>query len=132
MLIKKAIKKVDTKEAPAAIGPYSQAVKVGNLLFASGMLPIDPSSGNMLESDIKIQTRQIFKNISAILSVEGLTLKNVVKTTVFLKNMGDFQAMNEVYKEALSSLEIMPARSAVEVAKLPKDSLIEIEIIASF
>ncbi len=119
---------VKTQAAPAAIGPYSQAVVAGNMLFASGQLPIDPATGEMLAADIALQTRQILKNLNAILGVAGFGLGDVVKTTVFLKDMQDFAAMNEVYREFFPSDS--PARSTVQVARLPKDSMIEIEAIA--
>ena len=122
--------KVETDKAPAAIGPYSQAVKAGDFLFASGMLPVDPATSQMAEADIKVQTEQVFKNIKALLEHEGLKMSDIAKTTVFLKDMNDFAAMNEVYKSAFSGCSTMPARSAVQVARLPKDSMIEIEVIA--
>ncbi len=122
--------RVETKDAPAAIGPYSQAVKAGGFLFASGMLPVDPATSQMAAADIRVQTEQIFKNIKALLAKEGLGMSDVAKTTVFLKDMNDFAAMNEVYKSAFEGCDVMPARSAVQVARLPKDSMIEIEVIA--
>ncbi|WKY46866.1 RidA family protein [Eubacteriaceae bacterium ES3] len=119
---------IETKEAPSAIGAYSQAVVVGNMLFTSGQLPIDPQTGEMVSDCIKKATKQSIENIKGILAAKGATLDNVVKTTVFLKNMSDFADMNEVYSEYFTSTP--PARSAVEVAQLPKDGLIEIEAIA--
>ena len=121
-------KVIATNNAPAAIGPYSQAVQVGNMLFASGQLGLDPVTGNFAEGGIKEQTTQAFKNIHAILVEAGLTIDNVVKTTVFLADMGDFATMNEVYAQQLTGA--FPARSAVAVKTLPKNGLVEIEIIA--
>ena len=121
-------KVIATNNAPAAIGPYSQAVQVGNMLFASGQLGLDPVTGNFVEGGIKEQTTQAFKNIHAILAEAGLTIDNVVKTTVFLADMGDFAAMNEVYAQQFTGA--FPARSAVAVKTLPKNGLVEIEIIA--
>ena len=119
---------IRTKAAPAAIGPYSQAVVAGNMLFASGQLPIDPATGEMLPADTAMQTRQILKNLEAILGAAGFVLADVVKTTVFLKDMQDFSAMNEVYREFFPSDS--PARSTVQVSRLPKDSMVEIEAVA--
>ena len=113
--------------APKPIGPYSQAVKVGNLLFISGQIPAD-KDGNLVKGDIKAQTRQVLENIKAILEAAGAGLENVVKVTVYLKDMNDFAAMNEVYAEYFS--ESKPARAAVEVSRLPKDVGIEIEAVA--
>ncbi len=114
-------------DAPRPIGPYSQAVKVGNFLFISGQIPAD-KDGNLVEGDIKAQTRQVLENIKAILEAAGAGLENVVKVTVYLKDMNDFGAMNEVYSEYFG--ESKPARAAVEVSRLPKDVKIEIEAIA--
>lgn len=119
---------ISSKNVPAAIGPYSQAVKTGNFLFLSGMLPIDPATGEFVPGEASEQTEQIFKNIGALLSEAGLGLKNVVKTTVFLADMADFAAMNEVYARHFS--EPYPARSAMAVKALPKNALVEIEVIA--
>lgn len=119
---------VSTTAAPAAIGPYSQGIDAGALVFCSGQLPIDPATGNMPE-DISAQTEQSLKNVKAVLSAAGLTLDNVVKTTVFLADMADFGAMNEVYARHFAAP--YPARSAVAVKQLPKSALIEIEVIAS-
>lgn len=119
---------ISTKNAPAAIGPYSQAVQVGNMLFASGQLGLDPATGQFPEGAVKEQTEQAFKNVKAILAEAGLTMDNVVKTTVFLADMGDFAAMNEVYA---AQFEVtFPARSAVAVKTLPKNALVEVEVIA--
>ena len=119
---------IATKNAPAAIGPYSQAVQVGNMLFASGQLGLDPATGQFPEGAVKEQTEQAFKNVKAILAEAGLTMDNVVKTTVFLADMGDFTAMNEVYAAQFEGT--FPARSAVAVKTLPKNALVEIEVIA--
>lgn len=119
---------ISTKNAPAAIGPYSQAVQVGNMLFASGQLGLDPVTGQFPEGAVKEQTEQAFKNVKAILAEAGLTMDNVVKTTVFLADMGDFAAMNEVY--AVQFEGTFPARSAVAVKTLPKNALVEVEVIA--
>ncbi|WP_455638716.1 RidA family protein [Parabacteroides sp.] len=121
-------KVIATNNAPAAIGPYSQAVQVGNMLFASGQLGIDPATGNFVEGAVKEQTAQAFKNVKAILAEAGLDISNVVKTTVFLADMGDFTAMNEVYASQFEGA--FPARSAVAVKTLPKNGLVEIEVIA--
>ena len=119
---------INTEKAPAAIGPYSQAIIAGDNMYISGQLPIDPATGELAEACIKCQTKQSLKNIQAILESEGLSMKNVVKTTVLMQNIGDFAAMNEVYAEFFT--EECPARAAYEVAKLPKGALVEIEAIA--
>ena len=121
-------KVIATTNAPAAIGPYSQAVQVGNMLFASGQLGIDPATGNFVEGAVKEQTAQAFKNVKAILTEAGLDISDVVKTTVFLADIGDFGAMNEVYASQFEGA--FPARSAVAVKTLPKNGLVEIEVIA--
>ena len=120
---------LSTTAAPAAIGPYSQGICAGNLVTTSGQLPIDSATGAFAEGGIKEQTRQSLKNVEAVLAAAGLTMADVIKTTVFLKDMNDFAAMNEVYASFFSTNP--PARSAVEVARLPKDALVEIEAIAS-
>ena len=120
-------KVVATTNAPGAIGPYSQAIIAGDNMYISGQLPIDPATGELAEACIKCQTKQSLKNIQAILESEGLSMKNVVKTTVLMQNIGDFAAMNEVYAEFFT--EECPARAAYEVAKLPKGALVEIEAI---
>ena len=120
-------KVIATKNAPAAIGPYSQAVQVGNMLFASGQLGIDPATGLFVEGSVKEQTAQAFKNVHAILAEAGYSINDVVKTTVFLADMGDFAAFNEVYAKYFTS---KPARSCVAVKDLPKGALCEIEAIA--
>lgn len=119
---------VSTKDAPQAIGPYSQAIKAGELVFLSGQIAIDPATSNIIQGDISAQTERVLKNISAILAAAGTSLERVVKTTVFLKNMSEFAAMNEVYGKFWKSAP--PARSTVEVARLPKDVLVEIDVIA--
>jgi 2-iminobutanoate/2-iminopropanoate deaminase len=116
-----------TDKAPKAIGPYSQAIKAGNFIFISGQLPINPADGQM-SGDIQIQTRQSLENIKGILTASGASLDCVVKTTVFLKNISDFNVMNEIYGEYFKN--DAPARSTVEVARLPRGALIEIEAIA--
>ena len=119
---------VSTKDAPQAIGPYSQAIKAGELVFLSGQIAIDPATSNIIQGDIAAQTDRVLKNISAILAAAGTSLERVVKTTVFLKNMSEFTVMNEVYGKFWKSAP--PARSTVEVARLPKDVLVEIDVIA--
>jgi 2-iminobutanoate/2-iminopropanoate deaminase len=119
---------VRTASAPKAIGPYEQAVKVGDFIYASGQIPLDPATGNLVENNITIQTRQVMENLKAVLSAAGSSLERVVKTTVFLKNISDFAAMNEVYGEYLG--DVKPARSTVAVADLPRDALVEIDLIA--
>ena len=124
------MKAINTDKAPAAIGPYSQAIDSGKgLIFISGQIPIDPATGAFAEGGIKEQTRQSLLNAQAILNAAGLSLANVVKTTVFLADMGDFAAMNEVYAQFFA--EPFPARSAVAVKALPKGALVEIECIAA-
>jgi 2-iminobutanoate/2-iminopropanoate deaminase len=122
------MKVISTKKAPAAIGPYSQAIQVGNLVYTSGQIPIDPATGAFAEGGIKEQTRQSLTNVKAILEEVGLSMSNVVKTTVFMADMGDFADMNAVYAEFFS--EPYPARSAVAVKTLPKGALVEIEVVA--
>lgn len=121
-------KVISTTKAPAAIGPYSQAIQVGNLIYTSGQIPIDPSTGQFVEGGIKEQTRQSLSNIQAILQEAGSTMASVVKTTVFLADMADFADMNNVYAEFFT--EPYPARSAVAVKTLPKNALVEIEVVA--
>lgn len=117
-----------TSAAPAAIGPYSQAIEVNGFVYASGQLPIDPATGAFPEGGVQEQTRQSLLNVKAILEEAGLTLANVVKTTVYLADMGDFAAMNEIYSQFFS--QPFPARSAVAVKALPKGALVEVEVIA--
>ncbi|GAP81877.1 RidA family protein [Porphyromonas gingivalis] len=121
-------KVINTKNVPAAIGPYSQAILMGNMLYASGQLGLDPTTGNFVPGGVTEQTEQVFKNIRAILEEAGLTIANVVKTTCFLADMSDFAAMNAVYEKQFTG--DFPARSAVAVKTLPKNGLVEIEIIA--
>ena len=121
-------KTIHTDKAPAAIGPYVQGKIVGNLLFASGQIPLSPETGEIIGTTIEEQTQQVLKNVSAILEAAGTDFDHVVKATCFLSDINDFVAFNEVYKIALT--EAFPARSAVEVARLPKDVKIEIEVIA--
>jgi 2-iminobutanoate/2-iminopropanoate deaminase len=123
--------RISTAEAPAAIGPYSQAVRIGDTLFTSGQVALDPVSGSIVAGGIREQTIRVLENLSAVLAEAGLGMANVVKTTVFLKNMADFAAMNEIYAQYLAPEGVVPpARSTVEVARLPKDALVEIEVIA--
>ena len=126
-MMKKAI---HTNNAPAAIGPYSQAIEANGMIFVSGQLPIDPATGAFAGEDIAAQTRQSLTNIKSILAEAGAGMEDVVKTTVLLKNIADFAAMNEVYATFFGEGGY-PARSAVEVARLPKDALVEIEVIAA-
>jgi len=120
---------VATKAAPAAIGPYSQGNIFGNLIFTSGQVPLDPETGAIVGTTIEEQTEQALKNVKAILEEAGSSMQNVLKTTVFIKNMNDFAAMNAVYANYFTEGSF-PSRSAVEVARLPKDVLVEIETIA--
>jgi 2-iminobutanoate/2-iminopropanoate deaminase len=119
---------ISTNNAPAAIGPYSQAIKMGNLVFVSGQIPIIPKTGEILLGDIKLQTRQVLENLKNILEAAGSSLDNVVKTTVFMKDLNDYTAINDVYKEFFPQKP--PARAAVQAARLPKDVGVEIEAIA--
>lgn len=117
-----------TDKAPKAIGPYSQAVLMGDLLFVSGQVPLDPETMTIVSDDVKLQTHQVLKNLQAILNEAGMSLENVVKTTVYIKDLNDFAAINEVYAEYFTTNK--PARACVEVARLPKDVKVEIELIA--
>lgn len=121
---------ISTDLAPGAIGPYSQAVRVGDVIYTSGQIPILPDSGIVVSGGIEAQTHQVFKNLSAVLDAAGTSLANVVKAMVFLKDMNDFATVNAIYATYFPPTSILPARSAVEVARLPKDVLIEIELIA--
>ena len=123
------IKNISTAAAPAAIGPYSQGVQVGNLVYVSGQIPIDPATGAFAGDDIVTQTKQVLTNVSEVLAAAGTSMDKVVKTTVLLKNMGDFATVNEIYATFFTG-EILPARAAFEVAALPKGALVEIEAIA--
>ena len=118
---------VSTKEAPAAIGPYSQGIIVNNVFYSSGQIPLT-AEGEMVNGDVQEQTHQVFKNLQAVLKEAGASLESVVKTTVFIKDMNDFGKVNEIYGEYFHTHK--PARSCVEVARLPKDALVEIEVIA--
>jgi len=119
---------VSSPNAPAAIGPYSQAIKAGTLLFLSGQIPLDPASGQLVSGGIEPQTRQVFANIGAILNAAGLSFDNVLSATVYVADMNDFAKVNEIYATYFSSPA--PARATVQVARLPKDSLVEIQVIA--
>jgi len=122
---------VRTQDAPAAIGPYSQAVRVGDLLYTSGQVALDPATTALISGGVKEQTERVIQNLKAVLAAAGASLAQVFKTTVFLKHMGDFAAMNEVYGRHFAGDGVVsPARSTVEVARLPKDALVEIEVIA--
>jgi 2-iminobutanoate/2-iminopropanoate deaminase len=124
-------KAVSTKSAPAAIGPYSQAVRVGDFLYTSGQVGLDPATGALVEGGIDAQTTRVLDNLKAVLEAAGTDFAHVVKTTVFLKNMDDFAAMNAIYGKYFAPEGVVaPARSTVEVARLPKDALVEIEAIA--
>jgi 2-iminobutanoate/2-iminopropanoate deaminase len=119
---------ISSEDAPKAIGPYSQAIKAGNLLFLSGQIPLDPASGNIVDGDITVQTDRVFQNIKAVLAAAGASFANVVRTTVFLADMNEFAAMNGVYGKYV--VDPPPARSTVQVARLPKDVRVEIDVIA--
>ena len=121
---------VSSPDAPKAIGPYSQAVRAGQLLFVSGQVPLDPATGQIVAGDIAAQTRRVFDNLGAVLKAGGRTFADVVRTTVFLADMNDFAAVNEVYGTYFS--EPYPARATVQVARLPKDARVEIDVIATF
>ena len=123
----RTMEKIYTENAPAAIGPYSQAMKVGNLVYTSGQIPIDPATGNIESQDITGQTEQVMKNLAAVLTAAGSSFGKAVKTLCFLKDMGDFAAFNEVYAEYFTG---KPARSCVAVAALPKGALVEVEVVA--
>ena len=119
---------VETKDAPAPIGPYSQAIRAGGLIFLSGQIPIDPSTGGLVEGDVAVQTDQVLRNISAVLKAAGSGVSRVVKTSVFLKNLDDFAKFNQVYAGYFG--ETKPARSTVQAARLPREVLVEIDAIA--
>ena len=121
---------VSSPDAPKAIGPYSQAVRSGQVLFVSGQVPLDPESGTMVDGDVAVQTRRVLDNLGAILNAGGLSFADVVRTTVFLADMNDLAAMNQVYGTYFS--QPYPARATVQVARLPRDARIEIEVIASY
>lgn len=119
---------IATPAAPAAIGPYSQAIRAGNLVFTSGQIPLDPATGQMVTGDLAAETRRVLDNLAAVLSAAGVGFADVVKTTIFLTDMGDFAAVNALYAERFAGAP--PARSTVQVARLPKDARVEIEMIA--
>ncbi len=123
------MKQVRTDEAPAAIGPYSQAIVHGGLVYCSGQIALDPSSGTLVQGDVQTETRLVLKNLSAVLNKAGSGLNRVIKVTVFLKDLGDFTAVNQVYAEAFG--EHRPARACVEVARLPRDVRVEIDCVAA-
>ena len=120
---------ISTNEAPAAIGPYSQAVRSGNFVFCSGQIPLDPKSGEIVAGDIGVQTRRVMDNVAGLLRAEGLSFDDIVKTTIFLTNLGDFQRVNQIYGSYFKNDP--PARSTVQVAALPRGANVEIEIIAA-
>src|ERR1700747_2888524 len=122
-------KVISTREAPGAIGPYSQAVRSGSFLFCSGQIPLDPKSGQIVSGDIATQTRRVLDNIAAILRTEGLTFDNVVKATIFLTNLGDFQTVNEAYGSYFKNDP--PARSTVQISAIPRGANVDIEVIAA-
>lgn len=122
------LKRIQTEKAPAAIGPYSQAIVHGGLVFTAGQIALDPATGELVEGDIARQTERVFQNLSAVLEAAGASLSSVLKTTVFLKDMGEFAAMNEVYGRYFG--DHRPARSTVQAARLPKDCSVEIEAVA--
>jgi 2-iminobutanoate/2-iminopropanoate deaminase len=117
-------------KSPAAVGPYNHAVRIGDLLFCAGQIPIDPKDGNLISGDIKVQTDRVLQNVKAILDDQKLTFGNVVKSTVFMTNLADFAGMNEIYSKYFT--ENFPARSTIQVAALPKGANVEIEIVAHF
>jgi 2-iminobutanoate/2-iminopropanoate deaminase len=119
---------ISTKEAPAAVGPYSQAVRIGSTIYCAGQIPLDPKSGQIVPGDIGAQTRRVLENITAVLRVEGLSFQNIVKTTVFLTDLADFHTVNKIYASYFK--QAPPARSTVQVSALPKGARIEIEAIA--
>ncbi len=120
---------ISTNEAPAAIGPYSQAVRSGNFVFCSGQIPLDPKSGEIVAGDIGVQTRRVMDNVAGLLRAEGLSFDDIVKTTIFLTNLGDFQTVNQIYGSYFKNDP--PARSTVQVAALPRGANVEIEVIAA-
>lgn len=120
-------KRISTAQAPQAIGPYSQAIQFGNLLFVSGQVPLDPGTGNLVAGDIEAQTRQVMENLKAIVAAAGMTLAEALKATCFLKNMGDFAKFNGIYAGYFG--DTPPARETVEVARLPRDVLVEVSLI---
>ena len=123
---------IATSSAPAAIGPYNQAVRSGDLLFTSGQVGFDPASGTLVGGGVEAEARQVLANLAAVLQAAGLHMADVVKTTVFLTDMEDFAAVNAIYAEAFAGASVMPARSTVQVARLPRDARVEIEAVARF
>ena len=121
---------ISSPDAPSAIGPYSPAIRTGQLLFVSGQVAIDPATGNLIQGDVRAQTHRVLANVGALLTAGGLTFADVVRTTVFLADMNDFAAMNEVYATYFSAPA--PARATVQVARLPKDARLEIDVIAAY
>jgi 2-iminobutanoate/2-iminopropanoate deaminase len=119
---------ISTTEAPAAVGPYSQAVRAGSTIYCAGQIPLDPKSGQIVSEEIKEQTRRVLDNVTAVLRAEGLTFQNIVKTTIFLTDLADFQAVNDIYMSYFE--KDPPARSTVQVSALPKGARVEIEVIA--
>ena len=124
------IETINTDKAPAAIGPYSQAVKAGQFLFLSGQIPLNPETGEMLEADITLQTKQVLHNLKMVLNSENLNFEDVVETTIYLLDLGDFQVVNQLYQEAIGDHK--PARATVQVAALPKEALVEIKMTACY
>jgi 2-iminobutanoate/2-iminopropanoate deaminase len=120
---------ISTTDAPAAVGPYSQAVRVGSTIYCAGQIPLDPKSGQIVSGGVDVQTRRVMDNVTAVLKAEGLTMENIVKTTIFLMDLNDFQTVNEIYGSYFK--QAPPARSTVQVAGLPKGARIEIEVIAA-
>jgi 2-iminobutanoate/2-iminopropanoate deaminase len=121
---------IKAPKAPQPVGPYNQAVRTGNLIYTAGQIPLDPKTGQMVKGDIKEQTRRVLENVKAVLEAAGTDLEKVIKATVFLKDMNMFAQMNEIYGQYFKN-ETAPARSTVEVVRLPKDALVEIEVIAT-
>jgi 2-iminobutanoate/2-iminopropanoate deaminase len=121
---------IKPKNSPTAVGPYNHAVRIGDLLFCAGQIPIDPKDGNLIPGDIKVQAERVLQNVKAILDDQGLTFANVVKSTVFMVNLADFAGMNEIYSTYFTS--DFPARSTIQVAALPKGASVEIEVVAHF
>ncbi len=119
---------ISTSDAPAAVGPYSQAVRAGSTIYCAGQIPLDPKSGQIVSGGIDVQTRRVLDNVTAVLKAEGLTFDNIVKTTIFLMDLGDFQTVNEIYGSYFKNEP--PARSTVQVSGLPKGARVEIEVIA--
>jgi 2-iminobutanoate/2-iminopropanoate deaminase len=120
---------ISTSEAPAAVGPYSQAIRIGNFVFCSGQIPLDPQTGEIVSGDVNAQTRQVMENIAAVLQAEGLNFGNIIKTTIFLTDLANFQIVNEIYGSYFDNQP--PARSTVQVSALPKGANVEIEVIAA-